>query len=123
MNQRPGGAPDEVLVLTSTKATPDFFMAECQKRLPRLVPRGLTISIRRLQERAGKEKLHNRYVLTDIGGIVFGVGLDEGDPTSNDDLNIMSAEQYTLRHRQYLSSEMEFDIPEAPVTVVGIAKA
>ncbi|GMV24138.1 MAG: hypothetical protein AMXMBFR58_01690 [Phycisphaerae bacterium] len=122
MEQRPGSPPDEVVLMTSIKkSTAEFFRSESQRQLPRLIPSGMTVVLRRLQERAGGERLHNRYVLTDIGGILFGVGLDEGDASQRDDLCLLSAEQYQLRMKQYLGSSMEFDTPEPDLLIVGSA--
>jgi hypothetical protein len=121
MDRRPSSPPDEVVLMTSVKSTADFFRSESQRQLPRLVPQGMTVVLRRLQERAGGERLHNRYVLTDIGGVLFGVGLDEGDASQRDDLCLLSAEQYQLRMKQYLGSSMEFDTPEPDLLIVGCA--
>jgi len=116
---RPGTAPDEVLVLTSVKSTAEFFVAECQRQLPRVTPRGVQIRLRRLRERPGGERLHNRYVLTDIGGVAFGVGLDEGAPEESDDINILSEDQLALRQQQYIGSAMAFDAVESDVIIDG----
>ena len=47
------------------------FRKECEDRLPPIIPEGLTLTVYRWTERAGGEKLHNRYILTDIGGVSF----------------------------------------------------
>ncbi|MFA6043764.1 MAG: hypothetical protein WC718_02160 [Phycisphaerales bacterium] len=122
-DQRPGTPPDEVILMTSMEknGTADFFLAESQRQLPGLIPQGMTVVLRRLKERVGGEKLHNRYVLTDIGGILFGVGLDEGDPSHSDDLSLLSADQYLLRCRQYLGPSLEFDTPEPDIRLAGSA--
>jgi hypothetical protein len=39
---------------------------------------GVSVEFVRWRQKAGGDKLHNRYVLTDIGGVSLGVGLDEG---------------------------------------------
>lgn len=121
MDRRPGGPPDDVFLMTSIKSTSEFFRTESQRHLPALIPRGMTVVLRRLRDRAGGERLHNRYVLTDIGGILFGVGLDEGEATQNDDLSILSADQYALRVEQYFGPSSAFDTPEADLRIVGIA--
>lgn len=55
-----------------------------------------------LKERYGAEKLHNRYVLTELGGVSFGVGTDEGDPGQTDDLALLDADSQRLRWSQYV---------------------
>ena len=58
-------------------AVPDFHVS---------CPPGAVVHIRILSQIAGGEKLHNRYVLTDYGGVVFGVGLDSGEPGESDEV-------------------------------------
>jgi hypothetical protein len=50
-----------------------------------LVPAGLTLRIVRWD----KEDLHNRYVLTERGGLKFGQGLDEGTNPPTDVVNLL----------------------------------
>ena len=57
----------------------DLFLSECKQYLPRLIPRGFTLTVRRWEERNVGEELHERYILTDIGGVVIPRGLDESD--------------------------------------------
>ena len=85
----------------------DHFFRECKQYLPCLIPRGFTLTIRRWRDKKVSENLHNRYILTDIGGVQFGVGLDEYDPdsTSNapptDDIYRMGRQNYQKRCKDY----------------------
>jgi hypothetical protein len=80
----------------------------------------MRIVVRRLNQRAGGERLHNRYILTDLGGIAFGVGLDDGGDGETDDLSLMDRAQYELRWSQYAGDPPgEFDQAEAPVELQG----
>jgi hypothetical protein len=83
-------------VLTSEKATIEFFKSECKKRLPQIMPRGLSVCFSQLTEKPGGEKLHNRYVLTDIGGVKFNVGLDDGNDGQTDDVDLMDRRQRSI---------------------------
>lgn len=50
------------------------------------------------------DKLHNRFILTDIGGLQFGHGLDEDqsyNSTSEDDVSILDSEHYLQRWNKY----------------------
>ena len=87
------------------------FQKECKDKLPSVIPEGLTLTVRRWKERDGGEKLHNRYVLTDIGGVSFGIGLDEGDPgtTETDDVSRLSADTYNQRWNDYAGPNFAFD--------------
>lgn len=91
----------------------DYFCKECNNYLPHLIPRDFTLTVRLWKERNEKEKLHNRYILTDIGGVQFGTGLDEGDPdtTDTDDILRLSFElwQQRLEDYGYDSKKFAFD--------------
>ena len=101
MTGRPIAGPSRVEVHTSLKyanaARPDFFLSECQKHLSRCIPEGLQIAVLVLSEKGGGEGLHNRYILTDVGGVKFGVGLDDGADGATDDVNLMDRAQYEKR--------------------------
>ena len=98
-----------------------FFRSECEQYLPRLIPRGFTLTVRRWDNRQNGERLHDRYILTDIGGVQFGVGLDEGGPNSTDDISRLSYEtwQRRLEDYGYDNSEPAFDL-EGEVTISGV---
>jgi len=75
-------------------------------------------------ERIG-QRLHNRYILTDIGGVRFGAGLDENrdDPGGDtDEVSLMNRETYLKRWDQYASEEPAFELGEEPIIIVGKAK-
>jgi hypothetical protein len=80
------------------------FKSTCEKYLPRIIPAGLTLLVRRWENRKGGDKLHNRYILTDVGGVEFGVGLDEGDPGTTDDITLLSADSYRRGLNDYTGS-------------------
>ena len=63
----------------SKKPAWNFFLDECKKYLPSLIPHGFTLTVRRWEERDIGEELHDRYILTDIGGVKIPRGLDESD--------------------------------------------
>jgi hypothetical protein len=94
-----------------------FFEAECQRRLPGCLPAGVRLTVVRLAERPRGAQLHNRYILTDVGGVLFGVGLDDGDDGETDDLHLLDRAQYEERWRQYVGDELAFDRPEPPVEI------
>ena len=98
----------------------DFFRQQCERRLPGIVPRGLRVDLVRLRQRDGGERLHNRYILTELGGVTFGVGLDQGDSADTDDIQLLDRAQYEARWRQYASDTPAFDRPEPPTTIEGV---
>lgn len=112
--------PDSIRLLCSAdKVSQDFFRTECERRLPRVIPSGLTVKFCRIRERDGSEKLHNRYVLTDLGAVAFNIGLDEGEEGQLDDVELLERAPYELRWRQYASESLAFDIAEEEFAVTG----
>lgn len=96
-----------------------LLQSQCQQYLPRLIPHGFTLTVRRWKNRQNGERLHNRYILTDIGGVQFGVGLDEGDPNSTDDISLLGYESWQKRLRDYgYDSKPAFDL-EGEVNIPG----
>lgn len=125
VDARPCERPPRVEVHCSADrgATEEFFRNECQRWLPRIVPPGLRVLLVRLRQRSGGERLHNRYILTDLGGVTFGVGLDEGDPGESDDVQLLDRSHYEERWRQYTSDTPAFDRPEPSMTIEGVTRA
>lgn len=109
--------PRVVRVHCKDEISLQFFESEAARMANRL-PAGMTVEFVRWSQRDGGEKLHNRYVLTDIGGVVLGVGLDEGSPGETDDLMLMSRSQHNLRWSQYVEGK-GFDCVDCPRPVVG----
>ena len=96
----------------------DHFLRECQDHLPRLIPRGFKLTVRRWKNRTGGQRSHNRYILTDIGGVLFGHGLDEGD--GSDDIFRLSRETYRKWCNDYghSGSNPAFDL-ERDIVITG----
>lgn len=124
VDRRPGAAARRIEVQCSvkaTKATEHVFRSQCKHRLPSCVPRNLRVKVVRLCQRPGGERLHNRYILTDLGGVMFGVGLDERDSGAMDDIHLLSRAQYEERWQQYASDAPAFDHPEPALEIEGSA--
>jgi ABC-type antimicrobial peptide transport system permease subunit len=58
-------------------------------------------------------------VLTDLGGVSLGVGLDAGAQGETDDLLLLPLEQYVRRWAQYAEEDGSFDVGDTPVSVQG----
>lgn len=56
---------------------------------------------------SGFDWLHNRYVLTNLGGVIFGHGID-APGQGNDDLAVLPKATYLLRWSQYSKSSPAF---------------
>jgi hypothetical protein len=97
-----------------------WFKEECESQLPDVIPNNMKVTIFYLQEKNGGEALHNRYILTEIGGIGFGYGLDKGNKGQNDDLYLMGSDQLTLRWSQY-ANKSAFNIQHESIPIIGKA--
>ncbi len=127
VRQRPSEMPTRIEVHTSNKFDDDktdkFFRGKCDAKLHKCVPEEMKVLVRRLKQKQNGEKLHNRYILTDLGGVTFGIGLDEGNEGETDDITLMDRGQYELRWSQYGGDPPAgFDQEETPVEVVGTRK-
>ncbi len=94
------------------------FDVECRRRLPRRIPAGIQVRFVRWRERAGGEGLHNRYVLTERGGVSLAWGLDEGAPAQTDDLSLLEEGLYRARWEQYCGANPAFDLA-AEISIEG----
>lgn len=121
VNARPLDMPTRIEVHTSLdedrSGTREFFEDQCRRTLPRCVPEGVRLVIRRLRERPGGQRLHNRYILTDVGGLIFGGGLDEAAAGEIDDVTLMDRPQYELRWSQHAAEPMAFEVTEVQVEI------
>jgi hypothetical protein len=103
-------------------------------QLPRIIPRGITVLLKRWRqnERGRGQLLHNRYILTDIGGVSFGAGLDanlrnsdrDADDISlneldTDEVTLLDRETYDLRWDQYAGPNPAFVLAQEPIVIVG----
>ena len=88
----------------------DFFQEECKDKLPYILPDGVHITVYRWRNRVEGETLHNRYILTDVGGVSFNNGLDEGGPGTTDDVSRLSATTYAKRWGNYAGPNFAFDL-------------
>lgn len=118
-SERPVGPPESIEIHTGLhNGTADFLRDSFQE----LIPNGLSVTLFQWQERPGGQRLHNRYILTDIGGVSFHHGLDIGAEGETDDLNRLDFDQYLLRRRQYDSAAPAFDQAMAPLIIIGTSR-
>jgi hypothetical protein len=97
------------LIVEADGAVPnDPFERNCALYLAPLIPSSMSCEVIRVREKISPaEKLHNRYILTDRGGVQFGVGLDDadGDEGQTDDVTLLSQDSFDRRWRQYAQSQ------------------
>lgn len=113
-----GVALDIIRIHCSAKSQLAFFEAEAAEMAARL-PNGLSLEFVRWQQKSGGDRLHNRYVLTDVGGVALGIGLDAGDTGETDDVLLLPRAQYWLRWSQYAEESGAFECVDRPKVIVG----
>lgn len=82
----------------------------------------ITVSFIRWKERKGGEKLHNRYVLTNLGGVSLGAGFEAGTEGQTDDVLLLPSDLYKRRWKQYVENDGSFEKVDAPTPVRGRAR-
>jgi len=87
------------------KRVADHLLNTMQKRLPSLIQKDKKLQVVIWKQCPEEDKVHNRYIITDVGGVCFGTGLDEGPDGQTDDVNRMDPGQHKHRLSQYTSEE------------------
>jgi hypothetical protein len=114
------GAGTSLAVHCSDKgASYDYSMREAQRVLPKIIPFGVSVAIYCWKERHGGRRLHNRYLLTDLGGVNFGDSIEHGGTGHEDHLSILDDTSRTALWKDYVGAEPAFDLAGPPCTFVG----
>lgn len=82
LRQKPPLAQVEVHSGVRRDVTYSDASAAAKRFLPREIPRGAKVKLCFWAPRKSGERLHNRYLLTDIGGVRFGTASNRGSPES-----------------------------------------
>ena len=93
------------------------FENNCKRHLPCLIPSGFNITIRRWWNKSGGERFHNRYILTDIGGVHFGNSIKE-EPKGKDTVCRLSSNDCLIWIGKYKNGTSAFKL-EGEVTISG----
>ena len=88
------------------------------KKLGSYVPVGMTINFKCVGVFADGDEVHNRYLLTDLGGAIIPYGLDPKGENVSDDIAPLYKLQYAKRWRQYYKSE-GLNVIGMPVEIKG----
>lgn len=86
------------------------FARRLHRRLSRGLPAGLSIDFLLWEQRPGGEILHDRFVLTDLGGVDFSVGLDEGETGQTTHVSRLSRAAHEKIWRDYAVGTAAFDL-------------
>jgi hypothetical protein len=112
--------PDCIEIHTSDKAAFEFFKDTCQEKLPALIPSGYRVKLKRWIARPGGEKFHQRFILSDIGGVEVDPGLDDGKKGENFKVMLLKRKMFE-KHWQDFIAAPAFDLAEAPLEIFGKA--
>lgn len=66
--------------------------------------------------------MHDRYLLTDMGGVQFGDSIEGGEPGHEDRLSILDEPSRTQLWNQYLGNPLAFDEAGESREFVGLAR-
>ena len=106
LEQRQGEPPTRIEIHTGDRLEAGFFKNECHKHLSKIIPEGMSVHLIQWRQREGGDKLHNTFILTNTGGVRFGVGLDDGDGADGktDQVELLGDETYRFLLAQYTSA-------------------
>jgi hypothetical protein len=86
------------------------FSRLVHRAVPQNLPRGITVTFRSWIERRGGERFHNRYVLTDVGGVQFGDSIERGEGGQFDRLSLLGHDERLRLWSQFYGSAPAFDL-------------
>lgn len=71
-----------------------------------------SLTVNSLREKDNGEALHNRYIISELGALFWGIGLDERHSEVNDDVVMLNEEIFSKRSEQYCELKA-FDVKES----------
>jgi hypothetical protein len=105
------GAITFQLIFDDSKSNPGFIVGQVAEAARK---NSVGIEVLAVKEKNRGEKLHNRYVLTELGGVSFGVGTDAGEEYHSDDVFLLDRKLYEKRMAQYFDAAA-FDVVNSEV--------
>jgi len=119
VQNRAVGPPESIEIHSRIQTDNVEFIQDSFKKF---IPAGLKVAFFQWKERKGGQRLHNRYILSDLGGVSFLHGLDTGKEGETDDINRLDFEQYIFRCDQYDTISSAFDKVIDPIEIVGTSR-
>lgn len=106
-----------VEIHTGSKGTATFIKEKARTSIaPRLPPRA-EFKVFQWNERSGGERLHDRFVMTDRGGMLSTYGWDSGEPGQTTEVSLLDEDSYRLRWSQYQPETAAFDLVGEPFVI------
>jgi len=108
----------KIVVHTSGKADFDFFRQACEDHLKQRVPIGTYLTLQRWNEKPDGGELHDRYILSDIGGVKVDPGIDDSYKGGNFVAMLLERHLYEKYWNDFVE-ERGFDRAENPIHISG----
>lgn len=95
------------------------FDRDCRTHLPSIIPMGFKVRLIRWDQ----THLHNRFILTESGGLKFGTGLDDqnGGNVSHDFVDLLEQDLHASTWQEYQSQTSAFPLFEDDLIIIGTA--
>jgi hypothetical protein len=113
-------AVPRIEIHTSTKGTMAFILDKCRTSIAPRLPAKTEIKVFQWRERVGGERLHDRFVLTDLGGMLSTYGWDSGEPGQTTEVSLLDEDSYLNRWKQYQRETAAFDLVGEPFAIKSI---
>jgi hypothetical protein len=97
-------------------------MFEAERHLPERLPIERKVTLHCWKQRAGGPRLHNRYLLTEVGGVKFGDGIEVGGTGQQDHLSILDEPSRATLWDQYVGPAPAFESAGIPRSFEGDPK-
>lgn len=96
------------------------FARIANRALPRILPPNFSLTLRSWAERRGGERFHNRFIITDLGGVQFGDGIQDGEKGQSDRLSLLGSTEHTRLWNLFYGNTRGFDLAGPDIVVTGI---
>lgn len=113
---RPIGTPELIEMHTSGGGASNEHLRSFYERI---IPEDLQVFLYQWRKKLKGQSVHNRFILTDIGGISFQHGLDSGEDGDTDDIGRLDSTQHEFRCQQYNPEDSSFDLAADPILLIG----
>lgn len=97
------------------------FKNYCEKNLPMNISSGMKVYFKRWRKKTRGEKLHDRFILTNIGGVSFSTGLDAGEEGETTGISLLDRDERLKIWDQYVRNDSSFEL-EKEFTITGAMK-
>ena len=104
--------------IKNKKQAAAFFRSQALEKLPHLIPECMNVRLVRWSDGDSNDRFHNRFILTDRGGLQFGDGLEAGKGKDQISLFGKNTETYLHLRKLYARDSSTLDFIDE-VEIVG----